>query len=258
LDGTADDREPQPWTAVFSNLDKYDEDGKEIHYTVREVQSPEGYAADKAEIENGGTITNSQEQQFEFTKIWSDGTRNISWPANTTIQVSLYRELRDDQNKVLSEAAELVATYELTANGLQSKTPENAPECSLIENDGSKYQYRISGLPSAGTVTQGGNTRSGNWHYYVREEKVNGYLEPKYRAVSTDGSIVTGQELVYAESGQAIINQEDSSFALPSTGGHGTLPLKRQGALLLLLAGTALMVRKLMRQRNTGRGGSSK
>jgi uncharacterized repeat protein (TIGR01451 family) len=53
------------------------------------------------------------------------------------------------------------------------------------------------------------------------------------------------------------VNQETRSFSLPSTGGHGTLPLAGAGALLLLLAGTALTVRKLLIQRNTGKGGGS-
>lgn len=255
LDGTADDRETPAWTAVFTNLEKYDSTGKEIKYTVREVQSPEGYAADKTEVENGGTITNSQEQQLEFTKIWSDGTQNISWPADTKINVSLNRELRDDQNNILVDQV-VVATYELNGNSVVSKNPENAPECTASEKD-DKYSYLISGLPSAGTVTKDGKTVSGTWHYYITEETVNGYQKPKYRALNTDGTVATGTELNYAENGQAIVNQKDSSYALPSTGGHGTLPLTGAGALLLLLAGTVLTVRRLLMIRSAGEGGGS-
>lgn len=253
LDGTADDRETPAWTAVFSNLDEYDVSGKKINYTVREVQSPEGYIADKTEVENKGTITNSQEQQLTFTKIWSDGTENISWPQGTTINVSLHRELRDTQGKALTDSV-VVATYGLNGNSVATKTPENAPACTPSEKDG-RYTYLISGLPSAGTETKDGKTVTGTWHYYIIEEKVNGYQEPKYRALNEDGKVVTGTELNYAEDGQAIVNQKDSSYVLPSTGGPGDLPWVAPGMLLMLLAGAVFAVRKLLIYRSKGKGG---
>ena len=218
-------------------------------------QSPEGYAPDKTEIENGGTITNSQEQQLEFTKIWSDGSTNIEWPSGTTIKVTLHGDLIDVQNNVLTTQE---ATYELDSNSVKKKSSESAPECTPLVTDGKNmYMYQISGLPSAGSVTRNGITISGNWHYYITEDKVSGYQDPKYVDLNSGGSIVSGNKLNYVENGQAIINQKDSSYTLPSTGVHGTLPLTGAGALLLLLAGTALTVRKLQIQRNTEKGGGS-
>lgn len=254
LDGTVDDRETQAWIAAFPNLDKYDASGNEIHYTVREVQSPEGYVADKTEIENGGTITNSQEQHLEFTKIWCDGSNNISWPSGTTIKVSLKRELTDDQKNVLT-GPEVIATYELDKNSIKNKTPETAPECTASEKDG-KYVYLISGLPTAGTVNQNGETVHGTWHYYITEEKVSGYLEPKYRYLNNDGTVAE-KELPYAENGQAIVNQKDASFTLPDTGGHGTDLLTGTGVILLFLGGAFMMIRKLLITKNAGEGGGS-
>jgi len=220
-------------------------------------QSPEGYAPDKTEIENGGTITNSQEQQLVFTKIWSDGSTNIGWTSDTTITVTLHRKLIDNQSKDLT-TPEVIATYELSFNSVKNNSPESAPICTpLVKGGTNMYMYQISGLPSTGSVTTNGITISGNWHYYITEDKVSGYQEPKYVALNQNGSIVSGKKLNYVENGQAIINQKDSSYTLPSTGGHGTLPLTGAGALLLLLAGTALTMRKLQIQRNTGKGGGS-
>ncbi len=218
-------------------------------------QSPEGYAPDKTEIENGGTITNSQEQQLVFTKIWSDGSTNIGWPSDTTITVTLHKKLIDNQSKDLT-TPEVIATYKLSSNSVENKSPESAPECTPLVKDG-KNMYRISGLQSAGSVIKDGRTISGNWYYYITEDKVSGYQDPKYVALNSDGSIMSGYKLNYVENGQEIINQKDSSYTLPSTGGHGTLPLAGAGVLLLLLAGTALTVRKLQIQRNTGKGGGS-
>lgn len=253
LDGTVDDSETQAWIAAFPNLEKYDASGNEIHYTVREVQSPEGYVAD-TEIENGGTITNSQEQHLEFTKIWCDGSKNISWPSDTTILVSLKRELTDDQKHVLAGPEE-IATYELDKNSIKNKAPETAPECTASEKDG-KYVYLISGLPTAGTVNQNGETVHGTWHYYITEEKISGYREPKYTNINSDGTVAE-KELPYAENGQAIVNQKDTSFLLPDTGGHGTDLLTGIGVILLLLGGAFLMARKLLMIRSDGEGGGS-
>lgn len=202
-------------------------------------------------------ITNSRtvekEIDFEFTKIWRDGSTNIGWPSDTTITVTLHKKLIDNQSKDLT-TPEVIATYKLSSNSVENKSPESAPECTPLVKDG-KNMYRISGLQSAGSVIKDGRTISGNWYYYITEDKVSGYQDPKYVALNSDGSIMSGYKLNYVENGQEIINQKDSSYILPSTGGHGTLPLAGAGAFLLLLAGTALTVRKLLIQRNTGKGG---
>ena len=147
-------------------------------------QSPEGYAPDKTEIENGGTITNSQEQQLVFTKIWSDGSTNIGWTSDTTITVTLHRKLIDNQSKDLT-TPEVIATYELSFNSVKNNSPESAPICTpLVKGGTNMYMYQISGLPSTGSVTTNGITISGNWHYYITEDKVSGYQEPKYVALN--------------------------------------------------------------------------
>ena len=51
---------------------------------------------------------------------------------------------------------------------------------------------------------------------------------------------------IYVENGQAIINQKDSSYTLPSTGGRGTTMIYIIGAALVITAGVVLVMRKKM------------
>ncbi|MSS15479.1 Cna B-type domain-containing protein [Porcincola intestinalis] len=251
LDGTEDEYESPAWQANFIKLNKYDQSGKEISYSVKEVSSPSVYIPDKKEVGNGGTITNSQEQKLEFTKIWSDGTIEQKWPSGKSIKVTLYRELLGSDKKVL-EPATPYAIYMLAASEV-TKHENSEPDCELTMKNG-RYSYLISGLPSVGTIAKGDTTYTGNWHYFVKEEKANGYLEPKYGDLST-GSVVVVQKLDYAEDGQAIINEKESSYELPSTGGSGDLPWVASGILLILLAGAVFMVRKFLIYRSRGKGG---
>ena len=177
-------------------------------------------------------ITNSRtvekEIDFEFTKIWRDGSTNIGWPSDTTITVTLHKKLIDNQSKDLT-TPEVIATYKLSSNSVENKSPESAPECTPLVKDG-KNMYRISGLQSAGSVIKDG------WYYYITEDKVSGYQDPKYVALNSDGSIMSGYKLNYVENGQEIINQKDSSYTLPSTGGRGTTMIYIIGAALVITA----------------------
>ena len=203
-------------------------------------------------------ITNSRTVvDFEFTKIWSDGTNRLKWPSDKKIHITLYRELLGGDNNPLAELAPVtVASYELSGNQVILKSncldsTKNAPGCKVLEQG----NYQIVELPSTGTVSKDGNTYTGTWHYYVQEdEKVDGFKEPKYGTVS-DESYTLVDSMAYAENGQAIINQKESSYELSSTGGPGDLPWKASGILLILLAGAVFMVRKLLIYRSRRRGG---
>jgi len=59
--------------ARFKYLPIYDENGNEIHYTVRETVSWPGYRPDVTEVENGGVITNICDiTDIEVNKVWKD------------------------------------------------------------------------------------------------------------------------------------------------------------------------------------------
>ena len=61
---------PNKWTGTFTNLPKY-ENGKEVSYSVKEINVPEGYVSNVV----GKEITNShtpEEIVIEGTKVWND------------------------------------------------------------------------------------------------------------------------------------------------------------------------------------------
>ena len=61
---------PNKWTGIFTNLPKY-ENGKEVSYSVKEINVPEGYVSNVV----GKEITNShtpEEIVIEGTKVWND------------------------------------------------------------------------------------------------------------------------------------------------------------------------------------------
>ncbi|MCI6745294.1 MAG: Cna B-type domain-containing protein [Anaerolactibacter massiliensis] len=246
------------FSKTVDDLPLRDDKGNLYYYWV--VETPvkgyiTSYSDNNGKIQKGTiTVTNTREsvpeQQLEFTKIWRDGNWNIKWPSQTSINVSLHRELRNGQDRLPDE---VVAVYELSANSV--KTSENAPECRSTGKNGT-YSYLISGLPLTGTAIKDGKTFNGTWHYYITEEKVSGYLDPKYRSYQADGTI-SEMELSYAENGQVIVNQKDTSFVLPDTGGRGTHPLTGTGLMFLILAGAFLVARKLLIIRSAGEGGGS-
>lgn len=56
------DNQDNTYTISYENLPLKDSSGNEIKYTVKEDEVT-GYDADKSSVENGGTITNTQEKE---------------------------------------------------------------------------------------------------------------------------------------------------------------------------------------------------
>ena len=66
--------EANEWTYTFEELDKYDENGKAIEYTVEETEVPKGYTVQvTGDMESGYVITNTLEVKTGDTndmRIW--------------------------------------------------------------------------------------------------------------------------------------------------------------------------------------------
>lgn len=251
------------YSVTVGNLPDKDKDGNKYYYTVVEdpIANYETSYTDLGDKHAGTiTVTNTKKPEEDktsltFSKIWSDGSNNLVWPDDTTINVTLYRKLFTD-GKEISGTESSVAEYVLTKDSITSKETNTAPECTTIHSEGNVYRYQISGLPINGSIeTQDDQTIKGEWHYCVKEDQVAGYQTPKYKASDADGSLKKGNDLPCASDGQVIINQKDSSIVLPSTGGPGDLPWVASGILLILLAGAIFTVRKLLIHRSRGRGG---
>ncbi|MGO3167915.1 Cna B-type domain-containing protein [Senegalia sp. (in: firmicutes)] len=125
------------WKYTFSDLDKYDEDGKYYNYLIKEEQVP-GYApkVDGYDITN----TRSEKTNFEITKGWLDGN---SKERPNSIFVYVY------QNEELFETVEVRAeddwVYELT--DLDAYDEDGQPYAYTIkEKDLEGYETTISGF----------------------------------------------------------------------------------------------------------------
>ena len=89
---TATASEATGWKYEFTKLDRY-EGGKEITYTVKEVDVPEGYKS----IPNGMNVTNNYEPKVthvEGTKTWDDAN-NQDGIRPSSIQVKLLADGKD-------------------------------------------------------------------------------------------------------------------------------------------------------------------
>jgi hypothetical protein len=251
------------YSVTVGNLPDKDKDGNKYYYTVVEdpIANYETSYTDLGDKHAGTiTVTNTKKPEEDktsltFSKIWSDGSNNLAWPDDTTINVTLYRKLfKGGKEEPGTESS--VADYVLTKDSITPKEANTALECTTIHSEGNVYRYQISGLPINGSKEmQDDQTIKGEWHYYVKEDKVAGYQTPKYKAFDADGSLKKGNDLPCASDGQVIINQKDSTIVLPSTGGPGDLPWVASGILLILLAGAAFMVRKSLIHRSRGKGG---
>ena len=215
-----------------------------VHVTAGENEPADISAAAATFTNNIKTTT------FEFGKQWIGiGQKEIEWDRDIQVTVGRSSENGGADNNfslVYNIAKRNVAgsgTVEFAANGATETTPKLQ---LTIAADGTtkKYNFKIEDLDYA-------SESDGKYTYFVKEtnSQLTGYLAPIY----TNASAPTGAEAAYH--GGTIVNKQEGGYELPSTGGHGTLPLTGAGALLLLLAGTALTVRKLLIQRNTGKGG---
>lgn len=86
------------WTYKFQGLEKYDTDGKEINYTVEEVEV-EGYISEIVETENGYDVINTIKTEIIGKKIWDDDNdRDGKRPE--TVTVELYESGNDGEEDV--------------------------------------------------------------------------------------------------------------------------------------------------------------
>lgn len=101
--GSADLTEENDWTYEFKDLPVYLSGGKEVVYTVEEVEIPEGYSAVIAgTAASGFTVTNTHESattKVEVTKVWEDNN-NQDGKRPESITVELYKTVGETTEKV--------------------------------------------------------------------------------------------------------------------------------------------------------------
>ena len=149
-------------------------------------------------------------------------------------------------------------TATVSGSGEETIDPTYTNPETITLNRENGWRATFSNLPTAGTGSDDGKAYS--YTYGIREKETSdtNFAFDSYSVGTYDGEGSNNASLAVASGSTVTVtnkNKKDSSYTLPSTGGHGTLPLVGAGALLLLLAGTALTVRKLLIQRNTGERG---
>ena len=124
--------EENNWTYTFENLEKYI-NGKEIEYTVEEIEMDDYVSEITGNQAQGYTITNTNTEKTEVsvTKQW------VGTPADA-VTINL---LADEES---------IETIELTAEAEWKHTFTNLPKYSSV--DGHKIAYRVSEEPLDGYI----------------------------------------------------------------------------------------------------------
>ena len=226
---------------------KYDRTEKTIKVTVTlNEETGRLDVVKEPEEENGfdGTWTNEQLKDFAFYKVWHDTqSSTVAWDENVAkITVTVGRKAGD------SEDSSFTYTYEasrdqFTETGTEiaakeSGTDANAPKLKLIlvpsteQGEIPQYKFYMENLEAAGAV--------GDYTYFVRETKVDGYHEPAYGVPGAE----TSADVTEATDGGTIFNTPEEAYELPNTGGPGTKLITILGSMLLLGAGMVLIMRR--------------
>ena len=246
-------------TFIYFDLPKYDNEGYEYTYAVTEASFevtvneakytytveadgtvsglPEG-APTFTVSQDGNYITNTEKKTFEFSKKWLKSETELEWPDNESITVTVGRTKgTNKENKDNS----WTYIYEIKKNDLEIGRvikPEGFDDPKLKVTIASAtdktYTFKLSDLDAFGKLNpENPDETEGEFVYYVTETKVAGYNEPTYKKnnVVTDGKAVNGG---------TIINTEESSYALPSTGGIGDIRIIGLVLSLMSLCGFAL------------------
>ena len=202
------------WRYKWSNLPKYDADGNEYEYYVREIV-PDGYTASYEDTGTKTTITNTKGGTTSITvqKVWK------TYSGDTTTKSS-GDALSIDLIRIATPEAEGSAT-ETVVQTLSMPAPYQ--------------QIIVSDLPIFGTGSDG--TRY-NYTYKVQEGSVDGYQV----SYENNNGIVSGTITINNQS------TTDEGYVLPETGGSGTWPYTVGGLLLSAMACLLLYIKNKRRK----------
>ena len=144
------------WTHIFNKLPKK-EGGKDINYTVEEVNTEKGYTAKIAKVEgvtNGYEydITNSytpEKVSIDVTKKWDDkDNQDGIRPGSVVVDLYVGNEIVEGKTITLSEANK----WKAIISGLPKYQNGNEIQYSLKEREVNGYKYSITGSIEQGVV----------------------------------------------------------------------------------------------------------
>ena len=141
------------WSTTFKNLPKFDTDGREFAYTVKE-RAVEGYASEvSGDAKDGFTITNTRSTSVSVSKAWNDGDNaDGKRPASVTVDL-----LRDGEK---IDSAKIEAgddgSWSHTFAGLAKYDPADGHEYAytVAEHAVEGYESKVEGSAKDGfTIT---------------------------------------------------------------------------------------------------------
>ena len=227
------------WHATWKNLLKYDTDGNEIVYVVKESVTYNGYTVsyeklngvDKDYALDGETITNSRSSySFDILKV-EEGTTTTLSGASFTIQ------------KVDAENTTASVTYVGGTSPSDPATTGSDGKASFNNIAHGYYEVKETKAPAGYIIT-------GDAAFYVKIEATGIKLlekEVKDGKISFKDATSTkvGNVTIGTQGTTVTFTVENTKGAvLPNTGGSGTTVLYLLGIMLTAFAGVGLIMRK--------------
>ncbi len=153
------------WKHTFTGLDKYENNGTPIKYTVVEKDVPQGYTANvSGTMASGFTITNTNTEKVNVsvTKAWVG-------PAKASAKVELRKE--GSNNALQTQELNAAGSWKHTFTGL-----------AKYENNGTPIKYTVveKDVPQGYTASVSGTMASGFTITNTNTEKVNVSVEKKW------------------------------------------------------------------------------
>lgn len=219
-------------------------------YKLKEIQAPDGY-----QLADGYIlfkISDDGSADPKHNLYVNGGTLAVADKKITEVSITLKKVDSSDMNKPLPGAV-------FNLYGSDYINSDGSVNASAKPINQSRLETGADGTVSLGTLKSG-------TYYLVETEAPDGYTKetkPITVTVADDGVTVrqgtNTENISDGASGQTatITVTNSAGYVLPSTGGQGNLPWVAPGILLMLLAGTALTVRKLLIIRSAGEGGGS-
>ncbi|MBQ2835818.1 MAG: Cna B-type domain-containing protein [Clostridia bacterium] len=154
------------WKYTFRSLPEY-KNGKEVAYTVKETNKPEGYTtAITGNVESGFTITNihiPEKNEIKVTKVWKDDD-NLDGLRPTSITVTLYKNGSETNQKLtLDESNNWTGTF---------KDLYKYENGSIVN-----YTVKETGIPEGYTSEITGDMTTGYTITNTHKPHYDGYIE---------------------------------------------------------------------------------